>query len=442
MKIDYATGRRDPVSAPPAAKSEPRIEASTVAALDRVLGRVVNSESTPTVRETMASGELTPEQTRELTSLVGLAFEQIRDEDAAHSDLGASPEDEVAARLQSWLNENASRRARVEALEGEAKFDERDLGWGLSLLNWLRGLKKHPRRPAAGPPETLPANCRIAVAGDWGTGRYAAPDIGTTIGAGRYHMAIDLGDFYYAGTEREARENFLRHWPTAAPGLISRSLNSNHAMYSGGYGYFDLILPAFKQSGSYFAAQNDHFLIAGLDTGYDEHDLDANQVAWLHQVVAAAGDRKLVLMSHHQLFAPGTPAIESLRSKVAGLLDTRRILAWYWGHQHAAILFEPHPLWGLFGRCIGHGGFPFFRHKGNEQVEIGKAGSLWRRVPAAAGTPAAKQLDDPNPYVGPDANPERYGAQGFASLELAGPRLVERIHRPDGTIIHERELSP
>ncbi len=73
-------------------------------------------------------------------------------------------------------------------------------------------------------------------------------------------------------------------WPFAA-GKVSRTLNSNHEMYSGGFGYFDMALPAMHQDASYFALQNTNWLFVGLDTAYIDHDLDAQQVAWLNLVI-------------------------------------------------------------------------------------------------------------------------------------------------------------
>ena len=58
---------------------------------------------------------------------------------------------------------------------------------------------------------------------------------------------MHLGDVYYSGTEKEVEERFLKVWPTEAA-TINRALNGNHEMYSGGFGYFKLILPAFGQA--------------------------------------------------------------------------------------------------------------------------------------------------------------------------------------------------
>jgi len=210
------------------------------------LGRVVTVGLESPTNPLTTNADLPPEALRELVALVGEAKRKIYDAHDSESDLGCSPEDATAALLQSWLAENAAERARVEGLGGEIPLDGRDLRWGLSLLSWLRGLKKHELlRPTKGP-EQLPERARIALLGDWGSGRYSAPRIGQTVASGAYDVAIHLGDVYYAGTECEVRDNFLRYWPVR-DGMLSRALNSNHEMYSGGYGYFNLTLPRFGQ---------------------------------------------------------------------------------------------------------------------------------------------------------------------------------------------------
>ncbi|HEX6243754.1 MAG TPA: trypsin-like peptidase domain-containing protein [Polyangiales bacterium] len=444
-KLRIKAPERPAVSAPSAAKAgnggdaptshaAPRVQPATATALASLLD-LANEKPFA-----LASAEgMTAEQTRELVALLGEARLVLESEELESSDLGSSPEHEVAARLQSWLHQNARHRAEVENLDGEVKFDNLDLRWGLSLLNWLRGLKKHPQLKPGEHVDTLPDRASVAIVGDWGSGLYGAPVVAASVERGGYDMAVHLGDVYYAGTEAEVRENFLQHWPTRPP-MLSRALNSNHEMYSGGYGYFKLTLPALKQGGSYFAAQNQHYLIVGLDTGYRDFDLDDDQVTWLQRRIEAADKRRVILMSHHQLYKPGGKPSDKLAQRLEALLASRRIFAWYWGHEHAAVLFEQHARWGLYGRCIGHGGFPYFRHRGDEPIKLGQAESRWRVLPAANGTPAALLLDEPNPYIPTPARPERYGAQGYASLSLDGPRLTERLHRPDGTIIHEQVL--
>ena len=78
-------------------------------------------------------------------------------------------------------------------------------------------------------------------------------------------MFTHLGDVYYAGTEDEVNERFSDDWPKNVS-EHSWALNSNHEMYSGGYGYFKITLKKFGQPASYFCLRNSNWQIIGLDT--------------------------------------------------------------------------------------------------------------------------------------------------------------------------------
>ena len=189
---------------------------------------------------------------------------------------------------------------------------------------------------------------------------------------GRQIHVIHLGDVYYSGWPREYRKRFLPYWPVKpneSKEVYSWSINGNHDMYSGGYGYFNTLLadPRFaaQQRSSWFRIENDHWRIVGLDTAWDEqgiHDprtqrgLRDPQAATL-QEWAADDDKPFMLLSHHQPFSsyqtPGT----YLCTKLQPLLDTGRIRAWFWGHEHKCVVHKPYA--GVeYGRCVGHGGVP------------------------------------------------------------------------------------
>ena len=140
--------------------------------------------------------------------------------------------------------------------------------------------------------------------GDWGTGLYGAPVIAKSVrqDPDPFAMLLHLGDTYYSGTAKEMKQRFLDMWPSRN-GAVNRALNSNHDMYSGGDAYFDDVLPAFGQDGSYFACQNKNWTLVGLDVAYKDHEIDDEQVEWLKQIIAKAGDNKIVLFSHHQLYS-------------------------------------------------------------------------------------------------------------------------------------------
>src|SRR5262249_18602237 len=156
--------------------------------------------------------------------------------------------------------------------------------------------------------------------------------------------------------------------------------------------------------------------LVGLDTSYKDFDIDQDQVAWLKRLVAAAGPkRKLILFSHHQPFSQLDDQGPKLQVALADVLEQQRITAWFWGHEHRLVLYDPHSRWGVKGRCVGHGGFPSFR-----DTNIGAQGDVyqWIKLAADPHAPAARVLDGPNFWV--TKGPTQYSPNGFLLLEFDG----------------------
>ena len=364
-----------------------------------------------------------------------------------------APHHQAASLLQSYVAEECAKDGKlVELAIGglEAQFDQHDLGrWFLSLFTWWRGIKPHTWQNAPAAPEILPGNgtTRLALLGDWGTGLYGAPVCGSSIesDAQGYQALFHLGDVYYSGGANEISERFLQYWPVNS-GAVSRALNSNHEMYTGAHAYFDQTLAQFGQAASYFALQNDHWLLAGLDSAYATPDkrhekahLQEEQIVWLQNLVAQKGERKLILFSHHQPLSWWENQPGDMNSQLAWLLNGQDIFAWYWGHEHRCALYEKHPLWGFYGRCVGHGGFPYFRDQVSHlPLEYKKGDAELRRMTATDAAPGGLLLDGPNPYLSGEEN--KYGPHGYMTLEFNGAGLNEIVHAPDGTRIYERAL--
>ena len=234
----------------------------------------------------------------------------------------------------------------------------------------------------------------IAVVGDWGGGNAAAQAVARQIEKLKPNHVIHLGDVYYSGTPKEVQERFLKFWPKPnAPGN-SFALNSNHEMYSGGYGYFDHTLKQFKQPASYFSLANDNWRFIGLDTGYDEHDLKDPQAAWLKGQLTPGP--KTVLLSHHQLFSAYENTDSSkLRKKVAPMLG--QIYGWVWGHEHLAVVYEKND--GINAIWLGNGCFPY---------------NLPKRKP----TIPVKWIDKRQ-----STDPDYAGGHTFALFKIKGPQI-------------------
>ena len=237
----------------------------------------------------------------EMGTQIAHAMHLLETEDRGNGVM-ASAQDQMTSILQTFIAQRASEEGKLEEHPSgglEAKFDGRDVaGWAGSLFSWWRKLRPFDFIAAATEPEVLAGGARVGLLADWGSGLYGAPVSAESIKAdGRFDAMFHLGDVYYSGGEDEVKERFLDIWPSV-PDAINRACNGNHEMYTGGQAYAAQILPAFGQQASYFAMQNDHWLLVGLDTAYKEHDLQGGQTEWLKGLLDQAGDRKVILFSH------------------------------------------------------------------------------------------------------------------------------------------------
>jgi len=363
-------------------------------------------------------------------------------EEPGPDDVMVAPPDQITALYQSYLSETAQREGRIKPLPTggfEAQMDTHDFRWlTKGAFPWVKSKLQIGRCPWVddpGPIMRIPNSYRIAVLGDWGTGMYGAPVCAAAIQSdGDFNLLLHLGDVYYTGTENETQSRFIKHWPQISerksqPGVpcITRCLNGNHEMYSGGAPYFAM-LHRFGQPASYFAMQNDYWLLVGLDTAYTEHQLHGNQVDWLGTLLAQVGARRVILFSHHQPFSLTEEPARTLIEQLSPFLQKHQIFAWYWGHEHICVLYKRHPLWRMYGRCVGHAGYPEFRRE-----DLGELQDTPQFVPRDGRgmlTPPAYLLDGPNRYV--PGHEKKYSPNGFAILELSDATLREEFYEPRG----------
>jgi hypothetical protein len=228
------------------------------------------------------------------------------------------------------------------------KFGKLDPKWIVSALKRVkaifRGRADKPELPTIA--DTLPNACRLLLVGDWATGRYGAPKFKQWAldqwvrDNGAFDAVIHLGDTYYAGTTTEVQDRLQGVWPrvSSQPGAtLSRFLNGNHEMYSGGKPYFEF-LKSFKQAqpqrSSFFAMQNDHWLIIGLDTSWHGFKLEPmmrsghlneDQRNWLIDLVRGAHGRRVILLSHHQPFHFDGSENTDLTSHLQAVWDTAAV---------------------------------------------------------------------------------------------------------------------
>jgi hypothetical protein len=219
----------------------------------------------------------------------------------------------------------------------------------------------------------LPAQAKVAIVGDWGTGQDAAKLVLRQIANKAPDAVIHLGDIYYAGTQFEITNYFLQPWKQIlnldARPIPTFSLAGNHDMYSGGGPYYQLI-QQLGQPASYFCLRNANWQFVAMDTGYNDHNpagggagatyLRDTEVTWLADKVRNAGARHSILLSHHQLFTSfdsidGNEINLRLYSQVAPLLP--QVALWIWGHEHDFVVYDAYKNLAR-SCCLGHGAFP------------------------------------------------------------------------------------
>lgn len=324
---------------------------------------------------------------------------------------------------------------------GTGKWEQFDPGWIEafavfleSLLPVVGGKHQFVNAPKT---ITIPDKVQIVLAGDWGTGEWRTPANPAPSTRVRKKMmelnadvTIHLGDVYYSGTEDEEQHLLTMLWPAAPLGAFS--LNSNHEMYSGAKPYFAAIseAPFDKQGGcSYFALENDKWIIVGLDSAYfsPEGNLYMNgqlfnagfpneQNAFLLEkgVRAQQDGKKVIVLTHHNpVDDPGAHTNLLFDQVMNAFPGDNRPAYWYYGHQHLAAAYKPLGPKGVLCRCCGHGALPCGR--ASELADA--ANVVWHE---------ARLANDPDV-------PQRV-LNGFALLKLDGPNIQEVFYDENGGV--------
>lgn len=316
------------------------------------------------------------------------AIVQLRDEVTARGII--SPSLELDSIAHSLIGLDSGKRVAkavgARELDGLEKYENEDPGWITCLLEYV---SSHPVDfPVAAPGAAIyplqgSGDIKIALAGDWGTNNPPAAAIAGHIKAANPDYSIHLGDVYYAGDLKDELANLIDLWPPGRVGTFT--LNSNHEMYCGGAGYFQVIRKQkfMNQGFSYFALHNDDWLIIGLDTAYwaqnqsflyedgyiEDGELKPKGTAqrdWLEHLLSDPShvNKRLMILTHHDGFDVdvGKATEKDLLQVVTKLIGKTRDCLWYWGHVHAGIAYKPIQLAEniyLRARCVGHGGVPY-----------------------------------------------------------------------------------
>jgi hypothetical protein len=267
----------------------------------------------------------------------------------------------------------------------EAKFGDCDPNYKDAMLQYLKYLKNGGHTPYRTWIDSndfvidegqLPSDGVIGVIADWATGEPEALEVLQQVKNHNPHVAIHLGDIYYAGTEHEVENYFYQPWNNildpANSGILSLALPGNHDLYAGGKPFYDLLdkLSILNSSGkkmaSYFCLRNENWQLIGLDTAL--HDrlgsgptyLEESELDWLKDKMDSAANRRTILFSHHQLFSAddqfdGKSYNEKLYNQLLPFLS--KIDLWHWGHEHNLVIFGDYMNLKR-GRCVGGSAFP------------------------------------------------------------------------------------
>ncbi len=250
---------------------------------------------------------------------------------------------------------------------------------------------------------TISDSVKIGIIGDWGTGEGFALEVLNSMMAQKPDIVIHLGDVYYSGSPglrpywgmNNEMDKFIKHWPQSPwpdtkKEFSSFTLNSNHEMYCGGYGYFEdaLTAPVFSQQNgkSYFLLENDNWQIFGLDSAYSSQAelymagaLNEEQITFMS--TNRKSEKKKIILSHHTAFntsgecivphtgnavSEGKCVISPTDDASASLWgDVKKGLGlppdyWYWGHTHDGIVYKTQTVDGVecHMRCSGDAAIP------------------------------------------------------------------------------------
>lgn len=277
---------------------------------------------------------------------------------------------------------------------GDGQYEQIDPRWLFSLADYLIVVTTGDMAPFSNK-QVLPialkdnqGQVKIALVGDWGTGSFIdgeAINVMTQIMGLSPDYLIHLGDVYYAGTNAdflpvdEEMNNFLNDWPNSSqlPAGNSFMLNSNHEMYSGAKGYFNVGLAdnRFSQQlgTSYFALQYAGWTILGLDSAYYSSSamfmsgsLGTNgvQSGWI-QGLRSNGQplspNKVIVMTHHNALSyDGLAEDTTYWNQITSALNGDPA-AWYWGHAHDGVAYKSPTVTQrtTLARCVGHGAVPY-----------------------------------------------------------------------------------
>ncbi len=243
----------------------------------------------------------------------------------------------------------------------------------------------------------------IGVAADWATDTIQSEFIGQSMGKKNPDYTVHLGDTYFSGSEDEMKANYWNGelneglWPRGRYG--SFTLIGNHEMFSSGSSYLNMINDPKKKFGirnpgteiysgqeaPCFCLRTVHWLILGLDTGYqslktgilrfnpnnNNLKLPDTVEEWIRNKVLTDGKKRgIIVLTHHQYVTAfhGESEFANPAIQLKNLFPDSEGVLWIWGHEHRFSMYGKNQVGPdhiqAYGRCIGNGGMPDEHTKG------------------------------------------------------------------------------
>lgn len=313
---------------------------------------------------------------------------------------------------------------------------------------------------------------KIAVAADWATDTIQSQWVGESMEKKEPDYTIHLGDTYFSGAPDELEANFGKgksgkdksgkaifykgNWPRGRYG--SFALCGNHEMFSSGYPYLAMITNPLRGFGSCtpgtndytgqespnFCLYNDHWILLGLDTGYQSLNrgilqlnptnenlkLPDSVVDWVCQKVKnLPGEKRraMIVLSHHQYITAFHEETEfhNPAHQLKKLFPDSEGILWIWGHEHRFSIYgkkhiDAHHI-TAYGRCIGNGGMPD-EHTGRRHVIDAQARD--RKLVVYDERTADSIPLSSNPH----AQTQKVGFNGYAIISLKNEKATITYH--------------
>ncbi len=339
-----------------------------------------------------------------------------------------------------------------------SKYCQLDIKWTLVLVYYyyykLRPSKRHdfvlqPDGVNSTPSDKIPSSAKIAIIGDWGTGKWTDGDktrcpaqlVIAGVVAQNPDYIVHLGDVYYAGTENEERENFLQMIPEKYKGKFY-TMNSNHEMYDGANGLMGTTLqnPRFSEQNksTYFSFEVGNWIIVGLDSAYyDESALymdgiiatkhgGQKQLEFLTK--AYNSGKQVLLCTHHngiEVDKHGPKPNNPLWGQVLGATHPHVPDVWYWGHVHNGIVYnEDLAMYG--GKTAKNGNKPKMRCCGHASIPYGD-GSYLEKISTGNDPEVLYYGKTPMPDPSTEVQKMRV-LNGFSIVEINNSDITETFY--------------